>query len=188
MQLKPVRLLFASCDICRMEKMMCFMASGFTEILIIYFLDDRILMRFTVNRCFIFGIECFCSESFEIDMSSCISVTKRLSAAVHAAAGTCHDFDKVIVSLALSDLCEKFPCVCSSAYDSDFDICACYFVCKLMPAIFIIRESSRVVIEISISSSPSTLFCSRVRSNFFAVHGITETTQMFFGSMPIFSA
>ncbi len=59
---------------------------------------------------------------------------------------------------------------------------------KSIPASLIIRASSRVVRTASTVGRPSMNISGRVISNFFAVHGMTETTYMFFGSTPIFSA
>ena len=55
-------------------------------------------------------------------------------------------------------------------------------------ACFIILASSLVVITQSTSYIP--LFCNSVLclSNFFAIHGITDTTYILLGSIPIFSA
>ena len=61
---------------------------------------------------------------------------------------------------------------------------------KRMPARSIMRASSRVVMEMSMSGmpSPAALMLSRPTSNFFAVQGITDTETMLCGSRPIFSA
>jgi len=58
-----------------------------------------------------------------------------------------------------------------------------------MPALLIIRHSSRVVREISMSCCPELLISAlRWISNFLAVHGMMDTTKRFLGSRPIFSA
>ena len=58
-----------------------------------------------------------------------------------------------------------------------------------MPERWIIRASSRVVMEMSTGMQPLAMRCSsRWTSYFLAVQGITDTTTMFLGSMPAFSA
>ena len=57
-----------------------------------------------------------------------------------------------------------------------------------MPASRIIRASSRVVRTASTVGRPSRNISGRSISNFFAVHGITDTTNTSFGSTPIFFA
>ena len=57
-----------------------------------------------------------------------------------------------------------------------------------MRASRIMRASSRVVRETSTVRMPLTTISGRWASNFLEVHGITATTTMFAGSMPVFSA
>ncbi|OPZ68208.1 MAG: hypothetical protein BWY81_00955 [Firmicutes bacterium ADurb.Bin467] len=56
---------------------------------------------------------------------------------------------------------------------------------KSMPAERIMSASSRVVSTASTFGMPSFFISSRAISNFFAVQGMTETTNMFAGSTPI---
>ena len=57
-----------------------------------------------------------------------------------------------------------------------------------MPACLIMRPSSRVVSTTSTSRTPLAFISGRWASNFLAVQGMTETTKMSSGFLPIFSA
>ena len=59
---------------------------------------------------------------------------------------------------------------------------------KSSPAMVIMRPSSRVVRTTSTSRTPLAFISGRCASYFFAVQGITETTKMSSGRLPIFSA
>ena len=57
-----------------------------------------------------------------------------------------------------------------------------------MPACWIMRPSSRVVSTTSTSRTPLAFISGRCASYFLAVQGMTETTKMSSGFLPIFSA
>ena len=123
-----VLLLFASCNVCGVKQVMRLVASGFAEIFFVNFLNNRVVVRFTVYAGFVFGIKGFCAKSFKINVRSGVCALQGLSAAVYASAGTSHYFDKVVISLAFFYLGKEFARICGSAYYSYLYFGACNVV------------------------------------------------------------
>ena len=94
-----------------MQKVMCLLAARLAKELIIQFLDLRNFVRFS-DRCLLIQIiENGSSLCTYINGIAHITGNLRLSAAVYAAAGTCHDLDELLVCLALADLVEQDLCI-----------------------------------------------------------------------------
>ena len=116
-----IQKLFASCNVGCVEEVMSLVAAGFAEIFIVDLLNDGVLVRLTVGGCFVLGVEGSSSERFKINMSSGVSIMERLTAAVYAAAGTSHDFDKVVMSLTFFNFGEELACVSGAADNSNLN-------------------------------------------------------------------
>ena len=94
-----------------MQCLICFLASRFSQILFIQFLDCRILMRFTDYLRLIIAIQYACTNTTYISEITHITGYLRLTASVDTSARTSHDLDKVILFLTRFHLLQKFSCI-----------------------------------------------------------------------------
>ena len=95
-----------------MQQVMCLFAARFAEPVFIEILhDDRILMRLSDRQISVLFVERLTSELRDIDPVSDSRRLDRLTAAVYAAAGACHDFHEVIFRFARLDLVKKLSLI-----------------------------------------------------------------------------
>ena len=104
------------------------MAAVRLEILVVELLDARILVRSSQRSVGIEVVEALCPDFADIDEVLDARRYDRLSAAVHAAARTCHDLDEGVILLAGLDHLEDLAGVCEAGRDSDFYLEVAYLV------------------------------------------------------------
>ena len=101
---------------------MCLFAARFAEPVFIEILhDDRILMRLSDRQISVLFVERLTSELRDIDPVSDSRRLDRLTAAVYAAAGACHDFHEVIFRFARLDLVKKSGSVSEAVGNGQLD-------------------------------------------------------------------
>ena len=99
--------------------MMCFGASGLSEIGIIKFLDSRILVRLTNRVVFIRIIQYLSTQSTDVNGIANISRLLRLASAVDTAAWAAHNLNKVVVGFAGFYFIEKVSGIAETGGNSD---------------------------------------------------------------------
>ena len=94
--------------VCGMKQLVRLMASRFTQVGFVQFLDSRVLMGFTQLAGSVDVIESLGADSADIGKVADAGVNLRLSAAVDTAAWASHNLDEMIVGLAVLYLGQKF--------------------------------------------------------------------------------
>ena len=118
--------------ISRMQQVVGLLASGLAKISGIEFLDSRILMGLADGVSCIAVVENLSSESPNIGSIAYIAWLLRLSAAVDAAAGTSHNFNKVVVSFAGLYFIKQLSGIAQAGGYRYFYFHTSYVVCGLL--------------------------------------------------------
>ena len=90
---------------------MRFLAAGSAEELVIDHLDNGAVITYSELSVLVVIIESLGAKRLVINIVAYAVASCRLTTAVDAAAGTCHDLYHLIVSLALLDLFKKLSCI-----------------------------------------------------------------------------
>ena len=105
----------------RMQNLVCLMAVRFAKVLIIDLLDFGILMTLAELHSCILAVQCRRALFAQIDKVPDIAGLDRLTAAVDASAGACHNFHELIRLLAALDHVKELGSIFKTAGDRNAD-------------------------------------------------------------------
>ena len=117
-----------------MENLMRLMASGVLQKLLVKHLDLRIIVALTQWKTLILIIEGFRTQRLNIRKVTHRSRLDWLSTTIDTAARAAHNLDKLVICLALADLCQNFIGVLQSASNGNLDIHAAHMIDGLFDA------------------------------------------------------
>src|SRR5699024_4026342 len=98
---KPIfSVVFFPRDIVCVKQFMRFLSAGLAEKFLIKLFNRGIFMRFPERLALIFAVKCSGAKFLGVLVHKLFCGDNRLAAACHAASGTAHDLNKVVLALA----------------------------------------------------------------------------------------